>query len=263
MKPRVFVASSVEGLGVAYAVQECLEYDCEITVWPQGVFELSKTTIETLDRQASKFDAAVFVFSPDDEAIVRGAQKPVVRDNVIFELGLFIGRLGREKCFIVKPRAFNEANFPTDLLGVTTGTYEENRTDQNLVAAVGPCCNKIRRALVPANPMPMPTTIVTSKLTGDLEGILLSQAFRLFFNPPRMSKRMIFAENGIISEGNNKNEHKWRIVGDKLELVQLDGRVHSRFFYDISDNTFKHTNDPDTLSIRSQFIAPDGQPRGV
>ena len=263
MKPRVFVASSVEGLSVAYAVQECLEYDCEVTVWPQGVFELSKTTIETLDHQSSKFDAAVFVFSPDDEAIVRGTQKPMVRDNVIFELGLFIGRIGREKCFIVKPRAFDETSFPTDLLGVTPGTYEENRTDQNLVAAVGPFCNKIRRVLVPPNSTPTPAPTATSAPTPDLERILVSQAFRLFFNPPKASKRMVFAKDGVISEGNNKNEHKWRIVGDKLELVQLDGRVHSRFFYDRTDNTFKHTNDPDALSIRSQFIAPDGQPRSL
>ncbi len=261
MKPRVFVASSVEGLAVAYAVQECLEYECEITVWPQGVFELSKTTIETLDQQSTKFDAAVFVFSPDDEAIVRGTQKPMVRDNVIFELGLFIGRLGRDKCFIVKPRAFDAAHFPTDLLGVTPGTYDENRTDGNWVAAVGPCCNKIRRALVQPKPTPTPTATLTP--SDSLEKILLSQAFRLFFNPPKMSKRMVFSADGVISEGNNKNEHGWRIVGDKLELLQLDGRVHSRFRYDKSDNTFKHTNDDDTLSIRNQFIAPDGQPRGV
>lgn len=261
MKPRVFVASSVEGLGVAYAVQECLEYDCEITVWPQGVFELSKTALEALDQQSSRFDAAVFVFSPDDEAIVRGTKKPMVRDNVLFELGLFIGRLGRHKCFIVKPRAFDSTHFPTDLLGVIPGTYDECRTDGNLVAAVGPCCNKIRRALVPAQPTPTPTPTRTPD--NDLEAILLGQPFRLYFNPPKLSKRMIFSSGGIISEGNNKNEHKWRIVRDKLELVQLDGKVHSRFYYDKSDGTFKHTNDADTLSIRNQFITPDGQLRGV
>ena len=259
MKPRVFVASSVEGLGVAYAVQECLEYECEITVWPQGVFKLTKTALETLDQQSSRFDAAVFVFSPDDAATVRGTQMPRVRDNVLFELGLFMGRLGREKCFIVKPRAFDSMHFPTDLLGVIPGTYDESRSDGNLVAAVGPCCKKIRRALVPTPPTftSMPTPV------SDLQSILLSQAFRLFFNPPKLSKRMVFSSDGTISEGNNKNEHRWRIVGDKLELVQLDGKIHSRFYYDPSDSTFKNTNDSDTLSIRGQFIAPDGQPREV
>jgi predicted nucleotide-binding protein len=259
MKPRVFIASSVEGIGVAYAIQECLEYDFETTVWQQGVFELSQTTIETLDQQSSRFDAAVFVFSPDDEAIMRGVQKPLVRDNVIFELGLFIGRLGRDKCFIVEPRVFGTTRIPTDLLGVTAGTYDGNRTDANLVAAVGPCCNKIRRALVPPKSVPA----LTSVPVDDIESILLRQSFRLFFNPPKFSKRVIFSPKGIISEGNNKNEHMWRVVGDKLELVQLDGKVHSRFYYDKSDGIFKHTNDTDTLSIRGQFIAPDGQPPWV
>ncbi|WP_263490288.1 nucleotide-binding protein [Mesorhizobium sp. CA15] len=62
MKKRLFVGSSVGGLDAAYAAQENLEHDLEVTVWSQGVFELNKTSIEALYQALSRFDAAAFIF---------------------------------------------------------------------------------------------------------------------------------------------------------------------------------------------------------
>ena len=72
MKPRAFIGSSVEGLHVAYAVQQNLLHDAEITVWDQGVFELSATTIESLNKALSSTDFGIFVFSADDILKMRG-----------------------------------------------------------------------------------------------------------------------------------------------------------------------------------------------
>ena len=65
MKKRIFIASSTEGLDVAYAVQENLEYNFEVTVWPQGVFELTKSALESLCDARRQYDAAIFVFTPE------------------------------------------------------------------------------------------------------------------------------------------------------------------------------------------------------
>lgn len=250
MTKRLFIASSIESLDVAYAIQENVEFDLDVVVWSQGAFELSKTAIESLVGGVHEFDGAVFIFSPDDTTIIRGEEKPSVRDNVIFELGLFIGALGRENCFIVMPRSFSHLDFPTDLLGISPATYNDQRQDNNLVAALGPAANKIRRALVPSKKEPKTPT--------SLQDVLIAMPYRLFYDPKtKRSKRMVFRAKGVIVEGNNKNEHSWRVRNNTLELLQLDGKVHSRFTYDKNKQIFEHTNDTDTLSIRGQFMVPD------
>jgi predicted Zn-dependent protease len=142
-KPRVFIGSSVEGLNVAYPVQQNLSHEAEVTIWDQGVFELSSTTMESLTKVLSDSDFAVFVFSPDDLVRIRSQTAPTVRDNVLFEFGLFIGKLGRDRVFFILP-SNGELHIPTDLLGVTPGRYDVSRTDGSMQAATGPVCHQIR-----------------------------------------------------------------------------------------------------------------------
>jgi len=148
MKPRVFVGSSSENLKLAYAVQENLERDADITVWTQGVFSLSRSNLEALSEALPRFKAGIFILAPDDLAVVRDQTSLLARDNVVFELGLFIGALGRECTFIVLPRGVADFRLPSDLLGIGGADYDPTRSDGNWLAALGPACNKIRKALV-------------------------------------------------------------------------------------------------------------------
>jgi tetratricopeptide (TPR) repeat protein len=97
-------------------------------------------------RQLENSDFGIFVFSPDDEVTLRGQKTPVVRDNVLFELGMFIGKLGYGRSFIVKPRD-KELRIPSDILGMTLGEYETGREDKSWNAATGPVCNRIRERI--------------------------------------------------------------------------------------------------------------------
>jgi hypothetical protein len=157
-KPRLFIGSSVEGLEVAYSVQEALEHDVESTVWTQGVFSLSRYTLEALIDKVADSDFALFVFQPDDITALRDVEQKTVRDNVVFELGLFIGRIGKERCFIVMPRGVDDFHLPTDLLGVTPAQYEPLRDDGNILAALGPACQRIRRSISSLGRLQQPTT---------------------------------------------------------------------------------------------------------
>jgi Predicted nucleotide-binding protein containing TIR-like domain len=144
-KPRLFIGSSVEGKEIAEMIQLGLEYDVEATIWYQGVFGLSQGSLESLVTAANSFDFAVLILTPDDLKSKRGDDVGSPRDNVIFELGLFMGALGRERTFIVYCRDF-VIDFPTDLAGVTPATFGK-RSDNNMQAALGPVCTKIKSAI--------------------------------------------------------------------------------------------------------------------
>ena len=90
----------------------------------------------------------------------------------------------------------------------------------------------------------------------DLSRLLISRRWVLVWNPPHQSKPITFLQDGTVGEGQNQNEHLWRVWNGKLELIQEDGRVHSRFAFNQRTTSFIHTNDPDTLSIKGQYVIP-------
>lgn len=142
-RPRVFLGSSVEGLPVAEAIQLNLEYEAECTIWHQGVFGLSKVALESLIEATEKFDFAVLVLTPDDVEISREVETLTARDNVLFELGLFMGALGRNRTFIVHCRD-KKMKFPSDLAGVVMANFAE-RDDGDLRAALGSVCTLLKK----------------------------------------------------------------------------------------------------------------------
>lgn len=146
-RPRLFIGSAAESLEVAYALQESLERDARVQVWSQGLFKLTKPGLTSLVEALDTFDFAAFVFTPDDVVVMRGEEQSVTRDNVVFELGLFLGRLGPHRSFVVAPRG-TDLHLPTDLLGITTATYDPADEDHgDFQGALGPAANRIRRAI--------------------------------------------------------------------------------------------------------------------
>jgi predicted nucleotide-binding protein len=148
VKPQIFIASSTEKLPIAYDLHEALGDDFDVTVWKQGAFRLSKSAMESLIELLPNCDFGVFVLAPDDFVETRNTRREAVRDNVIFELGLFIGHLGRERCYFVQSNDANELHLPSDLVGLMAATYDPRRPDNNMVAALGPAANRIRKEVM-------------------------------------------------------------------------------------------------------------------
>jgi CRP/FNR family cyclic AMP-dependent transcriptional regulator len=122
--PIVFIGSSSESRPIVEAMQFELAHDPFIVrAWTSGVFEASHFPIDDLKTQLDESDFAVLVIGPDDRVTSRRKRFMAPRDNVIFELGLFMGALGRERTFIVQESG-RDLKIPSDLLGLGTIRFE-------------------------------------------------------------------------------------------------------------------------------------------
>jgi Predicted nucleotide-binding protein containing TIR-like domain len=145
MKPSLFIGSSSEKLLYAFALQDQLKSSADVTLWSQGFFSLNTSYLESLINGLNDSDFGVFVFAPDDILTLRNETLASIRDNVLFEFGLSMGKLGRERVFFILPENQGNLRLPSDLLGISTVTFDTNRG--NIEAALGPACFKILQAI--------------------------------------------------------------------------------------------------------------------
>jgi len=79
-KPRIFIGSSKEGQHFAEELQVAIKEWSDPDIWAD-IFDLSKSTIESLETKLPGFDMCVFLWTSDDIASIRGSDVPVARDN--------------------------------------------------------------------------------------------------------------------------------------------------------------------------------------
>ncbi|HEU0052836.1 MAG TPA: nucleotide-binding protein [Longimicrobium sp.] len=144
-RPRVFIGSSKESLPVARGVKAVLEEVAEVQIWNEDVFENGRFTLEELMRFTKEYDFAVFIWAGDDRATIRANDYVVARDNVVFEAGLFMGVLGRERVFLIA-QGNPSVKELSDLSGLQYDYYSVP-SDNNFRSAVSTASAKIVRAI--------------------------------------------------------------------------------------------------------------------
>ncbi len=93
---RIFIGSSKEAKKTMEEVRHWLDSSHRVIPWTSTeAFPLESSVFERLIDLSESVDAAVFIISEDDLSSIRGTQHWQVRDNVLFEYGLFLGALGR------------------------------------------------------------------------------------------------------------------------------------------------------------------------
>ena len=132
-KKRIFIGSSTEELDLANAAKAILEFekDFEVTIWNEdlwekAVFRLNNNYLNDLIRATLQFDFGILIGTQDDKVEVRGSDSPQPRDNILFELGLFIGRLGLNNCAFLIDK---DIKLLSDIKGISLARFERSNME--------------------------------------------------------------------------------------------------------------------------------------
>jgi len=129
MKRKIFIGSSEEGQAIAEIVEKRILTNCSDWLLPvkwkdDNVFTFNQSTLQCLLKNARKYEYGIFIATKDDVIIKRKIFKRVMRDNVLFELGLFLGSLGFKRTFLL---ANKKTKLPSDLAGTTISIFDNNK----------------------------------------------------------------------------------------------------------------------------------------
>jgi predicted nucleotide-binding protein len=170
---RVFIGSSSGSLELARVLKNSLAMvspQAVATVWDEA-FRPGQILLDQVIRLVHDYDFGVFVFAADDVMLIRGQEaappkrhplkgpaEMTVRDNVLFEAGVFMGGLGHERTFLVVPRGLDKhLRTPSDLEGLLTATYHlpiARKTNASAEADVAGAAQQIAARIRELGPAP-------------------------------------------------------------------------------------------------------------
>jgi hypothetical protein len=132
IKPRIFIGSSTEGLSIAESLKNHFSSWAECDIWNErNIFLVNKSNLENLDELLGLYEYGVMIATGDDQVYSRGESNQAVRDNILFEFGLFMGRLGRERTFYVCEEGIR---VPSDLHGISLLKVPNSNGDEKEIA---------------------------------------------------------------------------------------------------------------------------------
>jgi hypothetical protein len=138
MKPKVFIASSSYQSSELQAIAAGLAEVAEPSPWIDGQSELGVNLLDWVATKAAECSFGVFVFGRDPR------WQNQVNGNVLFEYGVFVGRHGAGRCFIVNSE---QVEVPVDLAGITTARYSTEAFEQDGRGALDGAVNKIKQSM--------------------------------------------------------------------------------------------------------------------
>ena len=239
IKKKLFIGSSSEELKLAEEAKSILEKDFDVTIWNEklwdtSVFKINQNFLSDLLKASLQFDYGILIGTNDDKVISRGKEVLQPRDNVLFELGLFTGRLGTSKCaFLID----SEIKLLSDLNGLTLARFKKSEPP-----SFGEAVLQIRELFKASSDDEINFFPSTTLASVYFENLIVPLC------------RHIIENKGFTCKGSNYSKCRVSvIVPDRISSdvnLQFE-KLKSKFSVDVE--TFKYAGRPRSISVETQI----------
>lgn len=229
---RVFIGSSSNSIDIARQIKKrlaALVPQAAFKVWDEA-FKPGQMLLDKIVGLVKTCDFGIFVFAADDVLHIRkqqvltgdpqkSSQQPVfsVRDNVLFEAGVFMGGLGHERTFLVVPAFITGLRTPSDLKGLLTANYgisDAHSEGERFSLDIDTAAKQIAEAIVDLGPC---------LRTNHDELIALQESMtKCEFEGRKRSggERQKLVLSDLVSFAANKRKREWHPRVDPMQLMK-------------------------------------------
>lgn len=256
MKRKLFIGSSSEGKKIAEKLKAKIESEygdwIECDIWDEGkVFELNNSALDALVKASRKYDYGILVATNDDLLKTRGSNHQVPRDNVMFEMGMFLGSLGLTRAFLLVEK---QSKLPTDYNGITV-PYFDNDIEGSLDNAIAGIQVAILNSRNTFNLKPVPSAALA---LGYFESLVQNIAKKRL-EQGREFKLTIFLPKNISDVRIVASNHRMNNPTEDIAIVEGQQRPSITKYIGVEENYWDIPTTLQTLHNLMHLFSPSAE----
>ncbi len=223
---RIFIGSSGKQSKTALKLKVSLEATADVSFWGTA-FESGDITLDKVLDLSKSHDFGIFIFGPDDFLIKHGKKQRAVRDNVLFETGVFMGVLGKKRTMILVPKSANRIlSWPSDLDGLTTLRYPSRKNGAPYSPrSLDQLTEQIKHLVLKEGPLP--------RITHDELFSLRDRISLIEFRVGNGKKE--YSLSKIVNEAANNRRRPWHTGVEPMWFME---KIRSKYSNSVTDTVY-------------------------